>query len=367
MKTNPQLKVIGAYYHADEENKYHSSNIVMPKPWKTFTEDIKDIEQEILVAHYTSNPMGKQTKKKLRDSKGHIIRDDQKQALYAQGSTARGALHNDMIYGMITNSRDIDDKHPAGKQCAVKRIPLKEVDVKQVIDPIVKKVILDAIDKYGSLSAAIEAEQEDGDGSIWLNKKKGVKLKKVRCFQDFAINAKPIRSLRVRSQKEYKRSHYSLTNGNYMAAIYEGTDAKGKTKRTFEIISLFEAAQAYSKKAPLVPQTKDGFPLIKTIRLGDLVLLYENSPEEIYHASQEELVKRLYEIVGISDSGGLQIKMRHQQEAKPAGELEQINGAFSADAPIASFRMLRHTQFNAFVQGQDFNLSDTGKITFKSC
>jgi CRISPR-associated endonuclease Csn1 len=59
--------------------------------------------------------------------------------------------------------------------------------------------------------------------------------------------------------------------------------------------------------------------------------------------------------------------MRHQQEAKPAGELEQINGAFSADAPIASFRMLRHTQFNALVQGQDFNLSDTGKITFKSC
>ena len=358
---------LSAYYHADEENKYHSSNIVMPKPWKTFTEDIKDIEQEILVAHYTSNPMGKQTKKKLRDSKGHIIRDDQKQALYAQGSTARGALHNDMIYGMITNSQDIDDKHPAGKQCAVKRIPLKEVDVKQVIDPIVKKVILNAIDKYGSLSAAIEAEQEDGDGSIWLNKKKGVKLKKVRCFQDFAINAKPIRSLRDRSQKEYKRSHYSLTNGNYMAAIYEGTDAKGKTKRTFEIISLFEAAQAYSKKAPLVPQTKDGFPLIKTIRLGDLVLLYENSQEEIYHASQEELVMRMYEIVGMSASGGgLQIKLKYQQEAKPNGELHQVNGIYKA-GDVSSFRMLLYSQFNALVQGQDFNLSDTGKITFKSC
>ena len=363
---------LSAYYHADEENKYHSSNIVMPKPWKTFTEDIKDIEQEILVAHYTSNPMGKQTKKKLRDSKGHIIRDDQKQALYAQGSTARGALHNDMIYGMITNSQDIDDKHPAGKQCAVKRIPLKEVDVKQVIDPIVKKVILDAIDKYGSLSAAIEAEQEDGDGSIWLNKKKGVKLKKVRCFQDFAINAKPIRSLRDRSQKEYKRSHYSLTNGNYMAAIYEGTDAKGKTKRTFEIISLFEAAQAYSKKAPLVPQTKDGFPLIKTIRLGDLVLLYENSPEEIYHASQEELVKRLYKITGMSDSNGLQITLRHQQEARDAGTLKAEfgnpkTGVFGKDQMLYPRRMLLHTQFNALVQGQDFNLSDTGKIKFRSC
>jgi CRISPR-associated endonuclease Csn1 len=152
-----------------------------------------------------------------------------------------------------------------------------------------------------------------------------------------------------------------------MAAIYEGTDAKGKTKRTFEIISLFEAAQAYSKKAPLVPQTKDGFPLIKTIRLGDLVLLYENSQEEIYHASQEELVMRMYEIVGMSASGGgLQIKLKYQQEAKPNGELHQVNGIYKA-GDVSSFRMLLYSQFNALVQGQDFNLSDTGKITFKSC
>ena len=358
---------LSAYYHADEENKYHTSDILMPKPWKTFTEDIKDIEQEILVAHYTSHPMGKKTKKRLRDNKGHIICDADKQPLYAQGDTARGALHNDMIYGMITNSQDVDDKHPAGKQCAVKRISLKEVDEKQVVDPIVKQVIMDAIAKYGNISAAIEAEQENGDGSIWLNHEKGVKLKRVRCFQDFAINASPIRPLRDLSLKEYKRSHYSLTNGNYMAAIYEGIDDKGKTKRTFEIISLFEAAQAYSKNAPLVPQTKDGYPLIKTIRLGDLVLLYEKSPEEIYYASREDLVKRLYEIVGMSDSGGLQIKLKYQQEAKPAGELKQVNGAFTANAPIDSFRMLRHSQFNALVQGQDFDISDTGKITFRSC
>ena len=365
---------LSAYYHADEENKYHSSDILMPKPWKTFTEDIKDIEQEILVSHYTSNPMGKRTKKKLRDSHGHIMRDANNQPRFAQGDTARGALHNDMIYGMIVNSQNVDDKHKVGNLCAVKRIILSSVASKDeekmaasIVDPIIKKTVNDARAKYGSLSAAIEAEQENGDGSIWLNKEKNVKIKKVRCFQDFAINASPIRSLRDQSKKEYKRSHYSMTNGNFMSAIYEGTDAKGKKKRSFVIISLYEAAQAYGKHEPLVPTvSEEGYALIKTIRLGDLVLLYENSPEEIYNASQEELVKRMYEIIGMSDSKGLQIRLKHQQEARPNGELQQINGAFK-NGDSAPIRMLLHTQFNALVEGQDFDISDTGKITFKSC
>ena len=279
-----------------------------------------------------------------------------------------------MIYGMIVNSQNVDDKHKVGNLCAVKRIILSSVASKDeekmaasIVDPIIKKTVNDARAKYGSLSAAIEAEQENGDGSIWLNKEKNVKIKKVRCFQDFAINASPIRSLRDQSKKEYKRSHYSMTNGNFMSAIYEGIDAKGKKKRSFVIISLYEAAQAYGKHEPLVPTvSEEGYALIKTIRLGDLVLLYENSPEEIYNASQEELVKRMYEIIGMSDSKGLQIRLKHQQEARPNGELQQINGAFK-NGDSAPIRMLLHTQFNALVQGQDFDISDTGKITFKSC
>ena len=361
---------LSAYYHADEENRNHQSDIYVPKPWRTFTEDVKDIEQEILVAHYTANPMGKQTKKKLRDGQSRIVRDGQGQPLYTTGDTARGALHNDMIYGKITNSHDMDDKHTVGRMCTVQRIPLQNVEVKNIVDPVVKNVIMDAIAKYGSIKEAIAAEQENNDGSIWFNKEKGVKLKKVRCFQDNAINAEPIRGLRDTSVKNYKRHHYSMTNGNYMSAIYEGFDAKGKKKRTFVIISLFEAAKAYNNNEPLVPQIKDGYPLIMTLKLGDLVMLYENSPEEVRKAPQEELVKRLYRVTGMSDSSGLQITLRYQQEAREAGLLKQEygnpkTGLYVANQPIYARRMLLHTQINALVQGQDFEISDTGKITFK--
>ena len=67
----------------------------------------------------------------------------------------------------------------------------------------------------------------------------------------------------------------------------------------------------------------------------------------------------------MSDSGGLQIKVRHHHEAKPNGELQQYNGEFIASDSVKSFRMLRHSQINALVQGKDFEITDTGKIVFK--
>lgn len=356
---------LSAYYHADEQNRYHNSGIYVPKPWRSFTEDIKYIEKEIFVSHYTPNPMGKQTKKKLRDSKGHILRDNNGQPRYAKGDTARGVLHNDMIYGKITNSHYIDQKHEEGKIYAVKRVTLSEVEPGKVVDPVVRQVILDAITKYGDIKAAIEAEQENSDGAIWFNKEKKVKLKKVRCFQDNAINARPIRSLRDVSDKEYKRCHYSLTNGNFMSAIYEGIDKRDVRRRSFVIISLFEAARAYTQRNSLVPQiSKEGYQLKMTLRIGDLVLLYTNTPNEIYNADQKELVNRLYEVTGMSDSGGLQIKLKHHQVAKPSGELKQVNGEYAGSSPVEEYRMLRHSQINALVQGQDFEITDTGKITF---
>ena len=357
-----------ASYRKNEENR--ENEFYVPKPWPSFAEDLKEIEKEILVAHYTPNPMGKQTKKKLRDSKGHIIRDKDKRPLFAAGATARGALHNDSIYGMIANSHEMDDKHTIGRRCAVLRVPLINVDVKNVVDPVVKQVIIDAIAKYGSIANAIAAEQENNDGSIWLNKEKNVRLKKVRCFQDFAINAAPIRALRDASPKEYKRYHYSRTDGNYIAAIYEGQDAKGNKKRSFVIVSNLEAAQAFNANQPIVPETsEEGYSLLCTIKKGDLVLLYENSPEEVRNTSHEELAKRLYKIAKMSDSGGLQITIRYQQEARETGKLKELygnpkTGVFESAQDIYPQRRLSHYQFNALVQGQDFELTDTGKIVF---
>ena len=363
-----EYDTLSAYCHEAEENRRSLRKIRIPKPWLTFTEDIKNIEKEILVAHYTPDSMGKQTKKKLRDSSGHILRDEQGKPLYTTGDTARVQLHDDMIYGKITNSHAIDPKHPVGRLCAVKRIPLQDVKVDEVVDPVVKQVIANAIAKYGDIKKAIEAEQENGDGAIWFNKDKGVKLKTVRCFQDHALNAEPIRSLRDSSSQEYKRFHYHRTNGNYVSAIYEGINAKGKREREFTIITNFEASKRLNNHQPVVPErSPKGYPLLFTIKKGDLVLLYENTPDELRNASKEELFKRLYRIIKM-DGGGITIK--HHQEAREAGVLKEMygfpqTGAFIQTQGIYPQRRISHGQFNALVNGIDFDILDTGKIIFK--
>ncbi|MBO7502304.1 MAG: CRISPR-associated protein Csn1 [Paludibacteraceae bacterium] len=341
---------LSAYYHADEENRRHNSGLFVAKPWQTFTEDIKDIEREILVAHYTANPMGKQTRKKLRDSHGHILRDKQNQPLYITGDTARGALHMDTHYGAIRQNGQI-------KYVLRMAIDDARLKVENIVDPAVQQKVQSAINQYGSIAKALE------NGPIWMNEEKRIAIKKVRVIQDRVQNPMHIRLQRDLSKHEYKRQVHVKNETNYMIAIYED-DQTGL--RTFKAISNLEAAKMLNKKQTLFTNVdENGNRLITCLKIGDLVLLYEKSPSALYSTSQKELVKHLYKVIGLALSGGVQIKLNYHQEARPSGELHQVNGNYVFDEPIAGRRMLTQSQFNALIQGQDFEISDTGKITFK--
>ncbi|MCR4665246.1 MAG: CRISPR-associated protein Csn1 [Paludibacteraceae bacterium] len=343
---------LSAWYHADEENRYHNSGQYIAKPWQTFTEDIKNIEREILVAHYTANPMGKQTRKKLRDSQGHIIRDKQGNPRYAIGDTARGVLHMDTQYGAIKQEGQI-------KYVLRMAIDDSRLKVENIVDPVVRQKVQDAVNLYGSIAKALE------NGPIWMNEEKRIAIKKVRVIQDRVQNPMHIRMQRDISKYEYKRQYHVKNETNYLVAIYEGENI---SQRNFKVVSNLDAAKLFNSKQSIVPLTdENGWHLINSLKVGDLVLLYEKTPEELKRLSQQDLVKHLFKIVGLALSGGIQIKMNYHQEARPSGELHQINGPYMFDEPIAGRRMLTHTQFNALVQRQDFEISDTGKITFKQC
>ena len=57
---------LGSYYH-DEENHewYGMSKAYFKKPWPTFVEDIKKVQDEILVYHYTPDNMPKQGRRRI--------------------------------------------------------------------------------------------------------------------------------------------------------------------------------------------------------------------------------------------------------------------------------------------------------------
>ena len=124
--------------------------------------------------------------------------------------------------------------------------------------------------------------------TIWMNREKGIPIRKVRIFTPGVKQPIALKKQRDLSDKEYKRDYHVANDGNYCMAIYEGQDKKGKPKRTFELISNFEAAQYFKASADrearpdLVPLADtNGFPLKCILKTGTMVLFYENSPAEL--------------------------------------------------------------------------------------
>lgn len=348
------------------ETEYYEKHLsgdrpFFPKPWATFTEDVKAIADELLVSHHTADRMPKHSKKKLR-TRGKIRHNERGETIYVQGDTARGALHQQTFYGAI--KRDDEIKY-------VVRKPLGDLksldDVKKIVDDAVRKCVEAAVEREGFKEAMSKP--------ICFNAEKGVYINKVRIFAPGITQPIRLKKHRDESRFEYKRNYHVANDSNYCMAIYEGTDAKGKTKRGFKLVNNLEAAEYYNGKSGndhLVPQSDaNEYPLKCILRTGTMVLFYENSPEELYECSDAELSKRLYKVTGMSTLT-LQnkyfygtIALKHHQEARPAGELKAKNGLWKTGEECRPVISIYHTQLNAYIEGYDFELTVTGEIKFK--
>lgn len=344
---------LSEYCHEEEENRHRLHGIKLPKPWPTFTEDIQEIEKEILVSHYTPNPMGKQTKKKLRDSRGHILRDKDNKPLYTSGATARGSLHLDTQYGAIEHEGQIK---------YVLRMAIDDARLKpeNIVDDAVRQKVQDAIYVYGSIAKALEVSP------IWMNEVKRIAIKKVRVFTN-VTDPLHIRQQRDLSKHEYKRTFHVNNEVNDLFLIYEGKNAKGETCRSFSVISNLEAAKRYNSQdtQEIIPvKDNNGYPLKMILRVGTMLLLYKTSPNELYLTDKNALMKRLYKIVSLGKDGRLII--RHHQEARAKKDLGNMVALDSNKLDmIMAHTRLSYSKINALVQGQDFELTETGKIVFK--
>lgn len=344
---------LGAYYH-DEENHewYGMSKAYFKKPWSTFVEDIEKVQDEILVYHYTPDNMPKQGRRR-------ILLDGKK--VLSKGDAARGSLHNDTYYGAIKND---------GVVRYVKRINLasmEESDVKNIVDDTVRGIIETAIKEKGFKDAM--------SATIWMNEEKQIPIKKVRCYTPSVTKPLDIRQQRDGSAKEYKQQYHVTNDGNYLLALYIDKDKKGKEKREFEIVNMLQAAQYFRTSNDKVAvegriepiKSEHDYPFAYSLKIGTLVLLYEKSPNEVWDASLEERGRRMYKITGLSSTtingcSYARINMRNHEEARLSKEVKAKNGAFKQGEELRPAIVMLHTQFNALVQGYDFEINELGEI-----
>lgn len=316
------------------------------KPWAKFTEDILALSQELLVKHDSKDNLPKQSRKRIKLSGGKTV--------IAQGDTTRCSLHQDTFYGAIEKDGEIK---------YVKRRLLSsftsEKDIDKIVDDSVRAVVRLAFE-VGGIKAL--------SGDVWLNREKGVKIAKVRCYASNITNPIFLKEQRDISDKDYKRSFYVANDSNYIMAIYEGV-AKGKVKRDFTLVNNITAAKFFKKSAgndgeSLVSDvSKDGYPLKWTLKTGQHVLLYEKSPDEVLSLDYKELAKRLYYVTILMADG--RMVLRHHQEARIAKDLNVVGGEYCEPDVYKPLVRLSYSKIKALVEGQDFEITELGEIKLK--
>lgn len=342
---------LGAYYHDEENHKWYGmSKAYFKKPWPTFVEDLKNVQDEILVYHYTPDNMPKQGRRKiLLDVEVDGIK--KKKKVLCKGDAARGLLHSDTYYGAIEND---------GVVRYVKRINLasmKVTDVKNIVDDAVRGIIEAAIREKGFKEAMA--------GTIWMNEEKQIPIKKVRCYTSIknpiSFDKKKQRDL---SDKEYKRNYYVTTKGNYIVALYVGSTKTGKRKTFYEFVNMMEAAGYYKTSNDksvvghnIVPLEKDDCQLAFILKKGTMVIFYKETKEEVWDYSQKETVRNLYYVSVIESDG--RVTFKYHQEARLDEELPRNASDTSDIKPkirigLASAKIL--------VQGYDFEINELGEI-----
>lgn len=394
----------------DKENITEARKVLADsKPWKTFKEDLIQIEEEILVSHYTPDNVKKQSKKIVRvrgkkqylaeigrdangkaiprkDARGKIIyklnEHGEKIPRLQQGDTVRGSLHKDTNYGAIKINSEINYvlRKPVTKD-------FNENDVKNVVDEGIKG----RINKHGLNNIRTKEgylllpEEFKGVNGATKNLKE-MMIKKIRVFQSAVKNPLHLKSHSIlsKSQKEYKNTVYAVNDENYAMAIYEDIDKKGKIKRGFELINYMQAGdyfklsnRDFNKNYDLVPNPHDtnNLPLKYILKKGDLILFYQNEKEELKDFDDSILAKRLYKVIGFESDGRIQFRFHKtamQQSSKSKEELTIVkfmadnnlkNSVIDFENPVPWLR-LTMGNFNFIVNKIDFEFSATGKIIF---
>ena len=334
---------LGAYYHDEENNKWYGmSKASFKKPWATFVEDIKKIQEEILVYHYTPDNMPKQGRRRIKIDGKKIL---------CKGDAARGSLHNDTYYGAIEND---------GAVKYVKRIDLaslKENDVKNIVDDTVRGIIEAAIKEKGFKDAMAS--------TIWMNEEKQIPIKKVRCFTSvknplYFENRKP----RDISDKEYNRNYYVTTEGNYMIALYVGLKKNGQKKTLYEFVNMMEAAIYYRSSNEksivgynIVPQIKNDCHLAYIFKKGTMVIFYKETVDEVWEYSSADFAKNLYYVSVIESDG--RVTFKYQQEARQDKEIPRTA---SVSMDIKPKIRIGLATAKILVQGYDFEINELGEI-----
>ena len=434
--TRARYERLAHYYHEVERYEQFDSSTharpYFPQPWTTFMRDVQEMRETLLISHFVPDILTKQSKKKLRTRQGlkYLHKDGQLLLdaagnpipIYQKGDTVRGSLHKETFYGAIREHGGSFETAEGAYRYVVRKplLLLADADVKNIVDERIRNIVERGRAEEKRIQKALERLKRDIATAVEKDSRrlqqemdelqyqlvhlyelpnrsgKAIPINKVRVFTRLKdpVALKPHRDVSAQPCRSHKQFYYVTNDGNYLMALYEGTDENGSMVRDAKIVRNLEAGQFFKtsnkqREGGVVPNMKDGLPLKQILKSGMEVLLYKEHPDELRELSASELAGRLYIIRGLDEDG---IKLYFHQEARNTTEVLRHmndilnrynlrnrvldkNGAcktsrlttpkggnvvgLSHDFPYIKFKP---TNFNALIEGVDFKLNILGEI-----
>ena len=349
------------------------------------------IEEHIIIKHHSTDRTFSSIKTKPSVNK-----------FISGGDSVRGRLHKETFYGAIQlpceSGNGIDRVfvtsngkfvYPEKESITiVTKVDVKsfssEKDFETIIDFYVRQSICKTIKKRMSEGLTFK---EAINQPIWMLDKDGKEIKvsktgktlcpirhvrcKVKAGRGYMTREK---SLEIRqhiqistqkniniSDKSYKQKVYAQNDTNYLYLLYEGIK-KGHVDRKSRIISLWEATILHGNNNEtyidnLIRDTLDyshivekdiEYKLSAIIRVGDYVLLWNESPDELKELDKAQISQRLYVVVKFNTTGA---------------DLLYIKKHMSAN--IDPDMSLVANKVNCLIEHRDFEIDTLGNIIYK--
>ena len=318
------------------------------------------------------------------------------------GDSIRGRLHKETFYGAIQlpceSGEGVNRKYVTSdgkfvypeKEAItiVTKVDIKsftsEKDFEIIIDPYVRQSISKQVKKRLSEGLSFKEainqpiwmlDREENEIKVSKTGKPLCPIRHIRCKvkagrgymtrekslesrQHIQVSTKKNMNI---SDKSYKQRVYAQNDTNYLFLLYEGIK-KGKVDRKSRIVSLWEAGMLRRNSQDksvenlitdmpdynVIKEKNVEYKLSAIIKVGDYVLLWNETPDEVRDLDFSQISQRLYVVVKFNNKGSDCIYLK-----------KHITANIDPDVNFVA------NNFNCMIEHRDFEIDTLGYIHFK--
>lgn len=305
----------------------------LPLPWPCFRGEIETAAAGILISF--------RNKKRLVNTRRNTPKKHetpQTQAAHKPSISIRGTLHEETLYGQIIHPKKRTHTKVVRKsiESLVSSSNIAKT-LEAVIDPVVRKILQDRLAAFGgNVKKAFGNLEED---PIFMHSTKGKKV--------------PIKKVRLEivsnTMVEIRPQVFVETGNNYAIGLYENATTG---KRQYITHSFFKAAQKRINREVFWPKAVTDekgniYTFMFWLTHNDLVVTYQNHPDEIEWDNPQYLFEHLYRIVKFDANGRITLDKHYFAKKQDKGQ----------DAPISP-------TYGSF-KGIKVQIDETGQIIKK--